>query len=76
MSLDILEYQQSKIDQLERLLYYLPFCETMGQKYKVQDEIKNIHFLIKNANDVYLLDMTVESKINYLKQYDYAEKMD
>jgi hypothetical protein len=55
---------------------YLPFCENQEQKRQIEDEIKNIQHLIDNVKHVYVLELTVESKINYLNEYDYAEKME
>lgn len=67
---------ESKIKQMELLMYYLPFCETMSEKYAIEDEIHRIQYLIKNIEDVKFLKMTVESKLNVIKIEEYAESLE
>jgi len=76
MILNKRQWCNDKLLQMYRLMNYLPFCENQEQKRQIEDEIKNIQHLIDNVKHVYVLELTVESKMNYLNEYDYAEKME
>lgn len=74
--LDVRAYKNEKVMQLQLLLYYLPFCETLEQKFKIESEILQIKLLITNAKNVYLLKATIESKMNALKITENAESLE
>jgi hypothetical protein len=63
--MDIDQYIEDKLTQMQLLLQYAPWAKNSYEKQKIDQELQRIQYLINTADTVVLVNATIESSLNY-----------
>lgn len=63
--MEIDQYIEDKLYQMQLILQYLPWAKTPMEKATLDHELERIQYLINNADKVILVNATIESTLNY-----------